>query len=183
MKTNSLHIAVWISISLSVAIDAAARAEVSLPGVIGSRMVVQRTSPINIWGWAEPGEAVTVEFNGQTVSAKADSQGCWKVVLPAAEADAKTHRMTITGKNKIVLDDILIGDVWLGGGQSNMQMPMSEPKTKRRSRTPAVLGFGSCKYRLKRPPNRPRTSGPNGKSVRPKASRLSAPLCTISGAV
>ena len=115
---------------MSVAIDAAARAEVSLPGVIGSRMVVQRSAPINIWGWAEPGEAIRVEFNGQTVSAKADSQGCWKVVLPAAEADAKTHRMTITGKNKIVLDDILIGDVWLGGGQSNMQMPMSETKNK-----------------------------------------------------
>ena len=97
-------------------------ADVTLPSVIGSHMVLQRDRPLPIWGWAATDEEVTVKLDEATATVKADAQGNWKVVLPAVKADGKTHRMTVTGKNKIELDDILIGDVWLGSGQSNMEM-------------------------------------------------------------
>ncbi len=97
------------------------RADVTLPKVIGDHMVLQRDRPLPIWGWAEPGEVVTVKLDEATVTAKADAQGNWKVVLPAVKADGKAHTMTISGKNKIELEDILIGDVWVGSGQSNME--------------------------------------------------------------
>jgi len=96
-------------------------AEVTLPSVIGSHMVLQRDRPLPIWGWAAPDEEVTVKLDETTVTAKADAQGNWKVVLAAVKADGKAHRMTLRGKNTIELDDILIGDVWIGSGQSNME--------------------------------------------------------------
>jgi len=102
-----------------------ARADVKLPTVIGSHMVLQRERPLPIWGWADPGEEVAVTLDKTKVSAKADAQGNWKVVLPAIKADGKARRMTVRGKNKIELDDILIGDVWLGSGQSNMSFRLA----------------------------------------------------------
>lgn len=107
---------------------AAARADVTLPAVIDSHMVLQRDRPLPIWGWAEPGEEVTVTLDGQNASAKADDMGQWKVTLKPVQADGKAHTLTIAGKNKIVLDDILIGEVWLGSGQSNMQWSINQSK-------------------------------------------------------
>jgi sialate O-acetylesterase len=100
------------------------RADVTLPKVIGDHMVLERDRPLPIWGWADPGEEVTVKLDGAAAAAKADARGGWKVVLPPVSADGKTHRLTVRGKNKIELDDILIGDVWLGSGQSNMDFPL-----------------------------------------------------------
>jgi len=99
-----------------------AGAAVTLPKVIGSHMVLQRDRPLPIWGWADPGEEVVVKLDEATVSTKADAQGNWKVVLPAVTADGKAHHMTVSGTNEIELENILIGDVWLGSGQSNMGM-------------------------------------------------------------
>ena len=99
-----------------------AQADVTLPKVIASHMVLQRDRPLPIWGWAASGEEVTVKLDEATATAKPNTHGKWKVVLPARKADGKAHRMTVSGKNKIELDDILIGDVWVGSGQSNMEM-------------------------------------------------------------
>jgi len=115
--------ALWsVVVSLLVVSSSAgpARADVKLPTVIGSQMVLQRERPLPIWGWADPGEEITVMLGETKASAKADARGNWKVVLPAIKADGKARRMTVRGKNKIELRDILIGDVWLGSGQSNM---------------------------------------------------------------
>ena len=101
------------------------RADVNLPKVFSSRMVLQRERPLPIWGWADPGEEVTVRLDEATATSTADSNGDWKIVLPAVKADGKAHTMTITGKNKIELDDILIGDVWIGSGQSNMEFSLA----------------------------------------------------------
>lgn len=101
-----------------------AQADVTLPKVLSSHMVLQRERPVTIWGWADPREAVTVKLDGATATVKADARGNWKVVLPAVKADGKAHAVTITGKNKIELDDILIGDVWIGSGQSNMEFAL-----------------------------------------------------------
>jgi sialate O-acetylesterase len=103
-------------------------ADVTLPKVLSSHMVLQRERPLAIWGWAEPGEEVTVTLDAATATAKADPKGDWKVVLPAVKADGKAHTMTISGKNKIELDDILIGDVWIGSGQSNMEFGLGGSK-------------------------------------------------------
>ena len=113
-----------VLLSLLVASSAApqAQADVTLPKVIGSHMVLQRDRPLPIWGWAAPDEEVTVKFDEANATTRADAQGNWKVVLPAMKADGKARSMTISGKNKIELADILIGDVWIGSGQSNMEM-------------------------------------------------------------
>ncbi len=120
-----------LAVSL-VALPAAmlpARAEVRLPAVIGSHMVLQRDRPLPIWGRAEPGEEVAVRLDDAAPAAtKADAQGRWQVVLPAVKTDGKPHRMTVSGRNKIELADILIGEVWLGSGQSNMGCPYNAPQ-------------------------------------------------------
>lgn len=95
-------------------------AEVKLPGVLSDNMVLQREIPVNIWGWAAPGENVTVEINGQKVKGKAAKDGAWKVKLAPMKAGGP-FEMIISGKNRIVLTNILIGDVWVCGGQSNME--------------------------------------------------------------
>jgi len=91
-----------------------------------SNMVIQRDKPVTIWGWAGPGEKVTVSFAGKNQTAVAGADRSWKVTFPAMPANSEPQRMTITGKNKtLALDNILLGDVWILGGQSNMQHPIS----------------------------------------------------------
>lgn len=99
-----------------------ARADVRLPAVIDSHMVLQRDLPLPIWGWADPGEAISVRLdNNPTVATRADERGNWKVTLPPVKADGKPHRLVVSGNNKIDLQDLLIGEVWVGSGQSNME--------------------------------------------------------------
>lgn len=96
------------------------RAYVRLPLILTDNMVLQRDIPVNIWGWAEPGEKITVEFNKQKISVKAGNDKKWKVQLTPMKAGGP-YDLHITGKNEIVLKNILIGDVWVCGGQSNME--------------------------------------------------------------
>jgi sialate O-acetylesterase len=87
-------------------------------------MVLQQGMPVPIWGTAAPGEKVTVKFRDQTKTADADAQGKWMVKLdPLQLGDPGT--MTITGANTLTLEDVLVGDVWVGSGQSNMDMGVS----------------------------------------------------------
>ncbi|MFK7788436.1 MAG: hypothetical protein AB8C95_02940 [Phycisphaeraceae bacterium] len=95
--------------------------------VFQSDMVLQRDKPIHIWGWANSGEKVTVTFAGNSASATADRDRAWKAELPALEANATPQAMTIKGeRSNLTLDNILIGDVWVLGGQSNMEFPLSK---------------------------------------------------------
>ena len=99
------------------------RAEVRLPSVLSSNMVLQQRGRVNLWGWCEPGEkiVVTVGWDGQVDSAKGDRDGRWK--LPVATPSAGgPYTITIKGWNTIVLENILIGEVWVCSGQSNMEM-------------------------------------------------------------
>jgi len=91
-----------------------------------SNMVIQRDKPVDVWGWSTPGDKITVTFAGKTASGTADKDGAWKATLPAMEASSRPAAMTIEGKGgKATLENILIGDVWVLGGQSNMQMGIS----------------------------------------------------------
>jgi len=95
--------------------------------VFQSHMVVQREKPIHVWGWADPGEQVTVNFAGERASAQAGKDRAWKVALPPLSADRTPRQMTVSGGGKtLVLDDILVGDVWVLGGQSNMEFELAK---------------------------------------------------------
>ena len=95
-------------------------ADVQLPGLISDHMLLQRDAPVRIFGKAEPGETVSVAFRGQTARTAADALGRWEVWL-APLAPGPAAEMTIQGANTIKIADVLVGDVWLGSGQSNMQ--------------------------------------------------------------
>lgn len=97
----------------------AGMAQVTLPEIIRDSMVLQRNAKITIWGWASAGEQVTATFNGKQRQATASAEGDWSVEFPKMKAGGP-HSLKISGKNEILLNNILIGDVWLCSGQSNM---------------------------------------------------------------
>ncbi len=96
----------------------------SLPHVFGDHMVLQRGEPVPIWGWATPGETVTVSFAGQQKKATAASDGKWEVKLDQLTTSEKPEDLTVTGKETVTFHDVLVGEVWLCSGQSNMQKPV-----------------------------------------------------------
>src|SRR5436190_10019567 len=102
------------------------RANVSLPDVISDGMVLQQNHKVPIWGKAEPGESVTVRFGGQSKNTTASADGEWLIRLEPMKASANTTTMSIAGRNVIELKNILVGEVWLVAGQSNMQRLLSE---------------------------------------------------------
>ena len=101
---------------------------VKLPNIIGSNMVLQADAPLPIWGWANPGEKVTVSIAGQDKTATAGPNGRWKVVLDKLCANDKPQKMSVTGDNEVVMDNVLVGEVWIGAGQSNMEMAVGGSK-------------------------------------------------------
>jgi sialate O-acetylesterase len=98
-----------------------ADAAVRLPKIFGSHMVVQQQKPIVIWGWASPGEQVAVELGGSTAKTTATEKGEWRLTLPPRHAGGPPLTLNITGSNKVSFDDVLVGEVWLCSGQSNME--------------------------------------------------------------
>ncbi|WP_262248433.1 sialate O-acetylesterase [Parapedobacter soli] len=96
-----------------------ALADIRLPRLVSNGMVLQRGEELTIWGWADPGERVTVTLAGETGKAVTAPDGKWGTVLPAIGAGGP-YTLTVKGKNTVVIDDVLIGDVWLCSGQSNM---------------------------------------------------------------
>ncbi len=115
-----------LSIVALFAVASAARANVSVPDVLSDGMVLQQNQKVPIWGQADPGESVTITFAGQSKAATASADGKWLVKLDPMRASATPATMTILGKNTIELKDILVGEVWLVAGQSNMQRLLSE---------------------------------------------------------
>src|SRR5215204_2459046 len=115
-----------LSILIILLSSAVSRAEVRLPDVLGDSMVLQQNQKIPIWGTADAGETVTVSFQTQKLTVAADAGGKWYVDLKPLKADFTPQTLTIAGKNKIELKDILVGEVWLVAGQSNMQRLLRE---------------------------------------------------------
>jgi sialate O-acetylesterase len=98
-------------------------ANVTLPYILSDNMVLQRDVPVHIWGWADPGEKVSVAIHGQKVSVKAGINGEWMVKLQPLPAGGP-YELAVKGKNTLVLKNILAGDVWVCSGQSNMEWPL-----------------------------------------------------------
>jgi sialate O-acetylesterase len=107
------------------------RAEVSCPPVFGSHMVLQQDRPIPVWGKAAAGEKVTVKFGSATLTVHAGNDGAWQVKLPALAASETPRSLVVSGTNELRFDDVLVGEVWLCSGQSNMEKPLGERKGQR----------------------------------------------------
>jgi len=106
---------------------AALCAELRLSPLFTDGAVLQRDKPVPVWGWAAPGQAVHVTFHGQTVDGNADAAGHWQVALPAMSATAENSQMTVEADGqKLVVRDVVVGEVWLCSGQSNMQWAVSQ---------------------------------------------------------
>lgn len=96
-------------------------AKVRLPRLVSDRMVLQRDTELDIWGWADPGEKVTVRFQGRHYDTETGADGCWHVLLPPQQAGGPF----VLEVNEIVIRDVLVGDVWLCSGQSNQETPIA----------------------------------------------------------
>ncbi len=106
----------------------AVRAEVSLASPFTDHLVLQRELPVPVWGRAEPGERLKVRFDGKTLRTAADAAGAWRVELPAMKASAQGRELVVTGsktKVPLTLRDVLVGEVWLCSGQSNMDFTVA----------------------------------------------------------
>jgi len=130
VKNNNRRIIVGVFAALSLSwLAAGLAAQVRLPAVIGDHMVVQQDKPVAVWGWAAKGEPVTVLFNGQEKRTVAAAEGTWRVVFDPLKAEAAKGplEMTVRGAKgpAIVVKDILVGEVWVCSGQSNMEWAMS----------------------------------------------------------
>uniref|UniRef100_UPI00404A2539 sialate O-acetylesterase n=1 Tax=Flavobacterium sp. TaxID=239 RepID=UPI00404A2539 len=115
-----------IAILLNLTIIFSAKAQIKLPAIVSSNMVLQRNTTVNIWGWAAPAEKITIKTSWikNEMNVTANSDGSWKVAVITTDSKAP---QTISLKSKtsnIVLENILFGEVWLCSGQSNMEMPV-----------------------------------------------------------
>lgn len=115
---------------VSLCLAMASFADVRLPGIFSTNMVLQRNQSIPIWGWASPNEKITISLNQQTVKTKADKTGKWKVALKQ-EAAGGPYTLTVKGTNEIKVENVLVGEVWLCSGQSNMEMHVEHSSDKR----------------------------------------------------
>lgn len=119
----------WLGIILCLLLAQPVIAQLRLPRLISNGMVLQRNKPLTIWGWATPGEAITVQLNNAVATTQADAASQWRITLPAQNPGGP-YTIHIKGHQQITLTDIWIGDVWLCSGQSNMELTMDRVKYK-----------------------------------------------------
>jgi sialate O-acetylesterase len=143
------------AVLLILASAAVARADVRLPAIFGDNMVLQQGMAVPVWGWAQDGESVTVEFRGQKVSTTA-KDGKWQVRLRKLQAGGP-DRLTVSGKNQIQLQNVVVGEVWVCSGQSNMEWPLNHSyeseKAVAHSGNPAIRLFTVPKLKADAPTN------------------------------
>ncbi|MFZ4766765.1 MAG: sialate O-acetylesterase [Roseimicrobium sp.] len=111
---------------------------VKLPALFSDHMVLQSGKPAAVWGWAAPGEEVRVSTVGQTKTAQAGPDGRWKVTLDAMKPSTTSTTLTVSGTNTVTIRDVLIGEVWLCSGQSNMAMTVNRAKDFEQEKAAAV---------------------------------------------
>jgi len=115
----ALGVTLATSFFISTAFPVATHADVRLPKALGDHMVVQQKTPARIWGWADAGEKVAVVFAGNQATAVAGEDGAWQTTIKPPAAGGP-YTLVIEGKNRIELKDVLVGEVWICSGQSNM---------------------------------------------------------------
>jgi sialate O-acetylesterase len=123
MNINRKTLALTASLLLLV-LASAAHADVRVPSVVGDNMVLQQGRKVRVWGWAEPGERVTVSFRGEKESATADARGRWEVFVGTHKAGGP-FELNVAGRNTLNFRNVLVGEVWVCSGQSNMEWSLS----------------------------------------------------------
>lgn len=118
---NRFTMAFFITLLTSMGVQA----DVTLNGLFGDHMVLQRDIPVAVFGKAEPGETITIEFAGQSKSAVASRDGQWLIKLDPLQVSTNPATMSVSGKNKLTIKDIVVGDVWVCSGQSNMEWDLN----------------------------------------------------------
>jgi sialate O-acetylesterase len=113
-------IIVWVQFSI--------KAQVKLPALVSDNMVLQQNAKVNLWGWASPNERINIQLGWQnnSIETVANSTGDWKVTVDTPQGSERAYSITISASNKIVLNNILIGEVWICSGQSNMYFPVGK---------------------------------------------------------
>jgi len=121
------HTLALVFLLLNLGLTTLSAADLRLGPPFSDHMVLQREKPVAVWGWADPSESVTVAFDGQTKTATAGADGKWSIKLDALKASSESRTFTVTGKEgrKVEVKDVLVGEVWFGCGQSNMQSPVT----------------------------------------------------------
>lgn len=122
MNIHKKSLTALVFLLLSVA--GAARADVRVPSVIGDNMVLQQGRKVRVWGWAEPGERVTVSFRGEKATAAADARGRWEVFVGPHKAGGP-FELNVAGRNTLTFRNVLVGEVWVCSGQSNMEWSLA----------------------------------------------------------
>ncbi|MBE2215141.1 MAG: sialate O-acetylesterase [Opitutaceae bacterium] len=118
-------------LAAAFALTGAISADVSCPPVFGDHMVLQRDKPVAVWGTADAGESIAVEFDDHSTTTAAAADGRWAVHLDPLAASATPRTLTVRGRNTLTYSDVLVGDVWLCSGQSNMEKPLGPRKGQR----------------------------------------------------
>lgn len=124
---------------LSILFSGLLSADVRLPALIGDHMLIQQEMPIHLWGWAESGEEVSASIAEQSGSTEAGEDGKWSLYLDPLPAGGP-HRMEIRGRNRLTIEDVLVGEVWVGSGQSNMVWPVERSNNADREIAAATDG-------------------------------------------
>ena len=141
---HQLGVSLLLALAGLLAHASTARCDVRVPAFVADHMVLQREMPVNLWGWAAPGERVAVTIAGQTKTTPAGADGVWRVRLEPMPAGGP-HVLRIEGENEIVVNDVLIGEVWLCSGQSNMEWRMRATSDYQQDRpqadTPLIRTF------------------------------------------
>jgi sialate O-acetylesterase len=137
MKPKSVRFGAFIASSIALTASPS-RADVKMPAIFSDHMVLQREATVPVWGWADPGETVKVTVASQTRTAQTAADGSWKTTFANLTSTGPTT-LTIQAKNTIVINDVLIGEVWLGSGQSNMAMTVNRAKDFEREQPAATF--------------------------------------------
>jgi len=119
MPTKVLPFLIVILSTCAVALNL--QGAIELPAMFGDHMVLQRDKPVPVWGWSDEGQEIKVSFAGKSATAKPGKDGRWEVRLPATKASAEGRELTVEGSEKIIIKDVLVGEVWVCSGQSNME--------------------------------------------------------------
>lgn len=119
---NQFLVLIFLILSFTIS------AQVKLPALVSDNMVLQQNTKVNLWGWASPNEKINIQLGWQNASKEviADPEGNWKVAVDTPQGSEKAYSITINASNKIVLNNVLIGEVWICSGQSNMYFPVGK---------------------------------------------------------
>ena len=126
MKNRSLTTPAAMMFLLFFLLGGSVSSQVRPHHIFDNNMVLQRDQPVKVWGWADPSEKINIEFGGQVKSTSANPQGEWIVYLDPMSANSNPQDLKVSGKsNSVVFTNVLVGDIWILGGQSNMEMDLA----------------------------------------------------------